>query len=82
MTKIEKIQNDTSVRLKANSEKSYDIEIHNCMTCKHENKVNRIYEFNLLHDILNPPERTKHLNNCYYTILHGCMNKRKGRAKF
>ena len=52
------------------------------MTCIHGNKVNKIYECNLLHDILNPPKHTKLLNSHYSPILNGCMNTRKGRAKF
>ena len=52
------------------------------MTCIHENKVNKISEFNLLYDILNPYKRTKLLNSHYYPILHGCMNTQKGKAKF
>ena len=29
------------------------------MTCIHGNEVNKISECNLIHDILNPPKRTK-----------------------
>ena len=32
--------------------------------------------------MLNPSKRTKTLNIHYSTILHGCMNTQKGRAKF
>ena len=35
------------------------------MTCIHGNKVNRISEYNLLHDILNPSKKTKILNSLY-----------------
>ena len=52
------------------------------MTCMHDNKVNKIAEFNLLHDISNPPKRTKILNSHYSPIMHGYMNTRKGKAKF
>ena len=52
------------------------------MTCIHENESNTISGFNLLHDILNTSKRTKILNIHYSTILHGCMDKRKGREKF
>ena len=31
----------------------YDAKIQNGMTCMHDNKVNKIAECNLLHDILN-----------------------------
>ena len=37
----------------------YDIKIQNVMTCIHENEVNKVAEYNLLYDILNPPKRTK-----------------------
>ena len=59
-----------------------EIEIHNVMNCIHGNKVNKLAEFNLLHDILNPTKRNKHLNSHYSPILHGCMNTRKCKAKF
>ena len=52
------------------------------MTCIHGNKVNKLAEFNLLHDILNSPKRTENPNSHYYYILSGCMNTRKGREKF
>ena len=38
--------------------------------------------WNKSHDIINPPKREKKLNIHYSPILHGCMNVRKGRAKF
>ena len=46
------------------------------MTRIHNNEVNNITERNLLHDIINPPKRTKNLNSHYSPILHGCMNNR------
>ena len=52
------------------------------MTRIHNNEVNNISEFNLLHNIINPPKRTKKLNSHYSPILHVCMNIRKGKAKF
>ena len=52
------------------------------MTCIHDNKVNNISEFDLLHNIINPPKLAKKLNIHYYHILHGCMNTRKGKANF
>ena len=61
---------------------TYDIEIHNGMTFIHGNKVNKSDKCNLLHDILNPPKRTKKLNNKYSPILHVCMNTIKGKEKF
>ena len=59
----------------------YDIKNQNGIIFIHENEVNKISEYNLLHDILNPSEHSKILN-CYYSpILHGFMNTRKGKAK-
>ena len=52
------------------------------MNCIHENEVNKIAAFNLLHNIINPPKCTKTLNMHYYHILHGCMNTWKGGMKF
>ena len=52
------------------------------MMRKHNNAVENIAEFNLLHDIINPPKHAKILNIHYWTILHGCMNNRKDKAKF
>ena len=49
------------------------------MTCIHENKVNKISECNLIHDIINPPKRTENINSNYYPILHVYMNTRRGR---
>ena len=51
------------------------------MTRIHDKEVNKISEYNLLHDIINPPKQNKDLNNHYSTILHGCMNNRRGREK-
>ena len=48
----------------------------------HNNEVNNIAGCNLLRDIINPPKRAKNLNIHYSTILHGCMNTKKGKAKF
>ena len=48
----------------------------------HDDEVNNIAEYNLLHDIINPPKHNKVLDSHYSPILHGCMNKRKGRANF
>ena len=52
------------------------------MTRINDNGVNNTAEYNLLHDIVNPPKRTKKLNIHYSTIIHGCMNTRKGKARF
>ena len=51
------------------------------MNCIHENKVNNIAEFNLIHDIINTPKRTKNLNSHHSPILHGFMNTRNDKAK-
>ena len=40
-------------------ENTYDTEIHNGMTCIHENELNEIAECNLLHNIINPSKHTK-----------------------
>ena len=48
----------------------------------HDNEVKNIAEYNLLHDIINPPKRAKNINSHYSHILYVCMNTRKGRAKF
>ena len=48
----------------------------------HYNKVSNIAECNLLHDIINPPKRTKHLNSHHSPDLHGCMNTINGKARF
>ena len=52
------------------------------MTRVHNNEVKNIAECNLLHDIINPPKRTKNINSRYSPILHGCMNTRRGKLKF
>ena len=44
---------------KSGHENTYEIEIQNGMTCIHGNEVNKITEFSLIHDILNPPKRIK-----------------------
>ena len=52
------------------------------MTFIQENKVNKLSEWNLLHDILNPPKHNKILNIHYSPILQGYINICKGEAKF
>ena len=52
------------------------------MTFIHGNKVNKLAECNLLHYILNPPKRTKNLNNHYSPILQGFMDIQKGKENF
>ena len=52
------------------------------MTCIHNKEVNKIAEYNLLYDMINPPKRTKNINIHYYPIIHGYMNTIHGREKF
>ena len=39
-------------------ENKYEIESHHGINFIHGNKGNKLAEYNLLHDILNPPKRT------------------------
>ena len=55
---------------------TYGIENQNDMTCIHDNEVNKIAEYNVLHDIINSPKLTKNLNIHCCPIQHGCMNTR------
>ena len=61
---------------------SYAIENRNDIIYIHDNKVKNINEWNLLHDIINHTKRAENINNHYYPIIHGCINIRKGKAKF
>ena len=47
----------------------------------HKNKVKNIAKCNILHDIINTPKCTKNLNSHYSSIIHGCMNTRKGKSE-
>ena len=47
----------------------------------HENKVNKISEWNLLHDIQNHYKRTENFNIYYSPIIHVWMNRRKDRVE-
>ena len=58
------------------------IENRNDVIYIHDNKVKNIVEFNLLHDIDDPPKRAKNLNINYCPIIHVCTNTRKRRTKF
>ena len=60
----------------------HDIKIPNGMNCIHENKVNKISEYSLLHDIINPSKRIKNINSHYSHILPGYMNTQKVIAEF
>ena len=61
---------------------SYGIENRNDMIRIHNNEVNNISEWNLLHDIINHNKRAKNLDSHYSHILHWCMNNRKGKVRF
>ena len=52
------------------------------MACINGNKVNKIPDFNLLHDIINPPTCTETLNSRWCPIIKVCMNTLKGEARF
>ena len=61
---------------------SYVIESRAKIIYIHDNEVNNISEFNLLHDIINISKRTININSHYSPILHGCMNIIKVRSNF
>ena len=48
----------------------------------HDNKIDNISERNVLHGKTNYSKCTKYINIHYSPILHGCMNKRRGGAKY
>ena len=52
------------------------------MTSLHENKVNKLAECNLLHDIINTTKHTKNLKIHYSPIIHEYVNTKKVRARF
>ena len=52
------------------------------MTRIHDEEVNKIAEFNLLHDIIDPHKRDKILKSHSSPILCGCIHTRHGREKF
>ena len=52
------------------------------MNFMHNNRVNNIAEYNVLHGILNYSKRTKNISSHYYLILHGFMNTHRVNAKF
>ena len=64
------------------TKKTRGIENYIDMTHIHDREVNKISEWNLLHDIINPTKCTKNLNIHYYPILYVCINTRNGRAIF
>ena len=60
----------------------YDMKRLKYMNCIHDNKINNISEWNLLHDIPNPLKHTRNINSHYFTIMCGCMNMRRGGEKY
>ena len=52
------------------------------MACMHGNKLNKLAEWNLLHDMINLLKLTKNLNSHYSPVLQGCINTQKGKQKF
>ena len=60
-----------------------------CRACKprdhphiYEKEVNETAKCNLLRDIINRTRIAKNLKSHYSTIMHVCMNTRKGKLKF
>ena len=47
----------------------------------HDNGINNIAEFSLLHDIINTSKHTKNTNSHCSPILHGFINTRKSRVR-
>ena len=66
-------------RKQAHYDRMYFINMRDCV---HDNNVNNIYEYNLLHDILNPSKFARNIKSHYSPILHGCTNTFRGKAKF
>ena len=60
----------------------HDMKSLNYMNGIHENKVNNMSEWILLHDILNLYKHTKNINIHYSHILHGCIYTRRVRVKY
>ena len=46
-----------------------------------DKEVNKIAEFNLIHDKINPTKQAKNINRLYSPIIHRCTNTRHVRAK-
>ena len=57
------------------------MKIRNGTNCTNDNEVNKIPEYNLLHNIINRSKRIK-IYNHYSLILHGYMNTLKYRNLF
>ena len=58
------------------------IENRNDMTLIHNNEVNNIAKYNLIHNIINPPKRAKTVNSHCFPILNVCMDNKKIKEKF
>ena len=71
--------NNVSVYLNANLKIHLVLKIKMIWFRIHDNEVNNIPEYNLLHYLINPPKHTKHLNSHYSPILHGCMNTKRAK---
>ena len=54
----------------------------NYMTRIHNKELNKLSEYDLLHDMINPPKLAKNLDIHYSTILHVCMKTIKVKVKF
>ena len=57
------------------------MKIPNGTNCTNNNEVNKIPEYNLLHNIINRSKRIKRYNH-HSLILHGCMNTLNDRNLF
>ena len=55
----------------------YDMKTLVYMNIIHDNKVNILSKFKLLHDIINPYKHNKNINSHHSPILHGYMNPRR-----
>ena len=53
----------------------------NDMNRIHDSTVNNVSEFDLIHDILNTSKLIKYMSIHYYPILHGGINRHRGRVK-
>ena len=59
-------------------ENSYVIENWDKLIHIHDNEVNNISEFNLLHDIINPPKFAKNINSHYSLFFTNVWILEKG----
>ena len=80
LKRLKKNLNGVSVRLNENIKIQMGLKIEIIWYIYIINKKKT--EFNLLHNIINPPENTKNSNRHYCPILHKSMNTIKGRSNF